>query len=50
MKFSLTSIGSVAVISPDFSGKKDMPFTFNGEDLKFIVPRSHIYDVMGIKK
>jgi len=49
MKFSLTSMGSVAVIPPGFSGKKDIPFTFNREYLEFMVPRPRIYDVMGFK-
>ncbi len=50
IKLSIPSVHSVSVLSPDFSGVQDIPFTVNGEYLDFTVPTLRIYDVVVIKE
>jgi hypothetical protein len=45
MKLTLPSISSITIISPDFTGEKDIPFTITDGYVDFTVPRLRIYDV-----
>jgi uncharacterized membrane protein len=50
LKLVLPSVSSVSVISPDFSGRKILPFTIAEGYVEFSVPTLRIYDVISIEE
>lgn len=50
LNVSLSSVHSVSVVSPDFSGTTTILFTITGDSLDFIVPSLRFYDVVVIEQ
>jgi hypothetical protein len=49
LKTMLPSVSSVSVLSPDFSGRKELPFTSAEGYVAFSVPTLRLYDVISIE-